>query len=151
ASARTMISLNGTWQFRRDGSEAWKDVTVPSVFQDHEGTDFHGVGWYQRRVAPFPLPAGRRVLLHVQAAATHAEVWWDDTRLGGHLGGWTPFRFDVTDIVRRQPGQPHTLRIRLDEKVGHNTQGFLPSIQPHYGGLWQDIQLLIVPENYFDD
>jgi hypothetical protein len=25
--------------------------------------------------------------------------------------------------------------VRLDEKVGHNTQGFLPVVEPHFGGL----------------
>ena len=40
-------------------------------------------------------------------AATEAEVWWDGELLGSHLGGWTPFRFDVTELVRRAPpGRP---------------------------------------------
>ena len=111
----------------------------------------------RRRLVPktvpaFPLPAGKRVLLHFQAAATEAEVWWDGERVGTHLGGWTPFRFDITDLVRKAAaGRPHELRVRLDEKLGHNTQGFLPIIAPHFGGLWQDVQLLVVPETYCDD
>jgi hypothetical protein len=151
-SPRQIISLNGTWQFQREGSDGWKDVRVPSTFQDHEGTNFHGVGWYQRTVAPISLASGKRVLLHFRAAATEAEVFWDGQRLGSHLGGWTPFRFDITEHLRKAAsGQPHELRVRLDEKVGHNTQGFLPVIEPHFGGLWQEVSLLIVPESYIDD
>ena len=153
-SVRQMISLNGEWLFQRDGTPAdtWKKVAVPSAFQDHEGISFHGVGWYRRSIAPMELPAGRRALIHFQAAATEAEVWLNGKRLGSHLGGWTPFRFDITDIVRAAPpGQPLELKVRLDEKVGHNTQGFLPIIAPHFGGLWQEVQLLIVPENWCDD
>jgi hypothetical protein len=153
-AAREIISLNGDWLFQRDGAQAddWKTVTVPSSFEQHEGADFNGVGWYRKRIAPFALPPGRRVLLHFQAAATEAEVWWNGERLGAHLGGWTPFRFEVTELVRRAPaGQPHELRVRLDEKVGHNTQGFLPIIAPHFGGLWQDVQVLVVPEVHVDD
>src|SRR5439155_5513196 len=63
---------------------------------------------------------------------------------------WTPFRFDVTELVRKSPDKPSTLRVRVDERVGHNTQGFLPIIQPHYGGLWQGVGL-IVGGPYFDD
>lgn len=37
------------------------------------------------------------------------------------------------------------------KKVGHNTQGFLPIIAPHFGGLWQGVSLLLVPETYIDD
>ena len=152
--ARQSISLGGDWLFRRDGDkdDAWKTVKVPSSFERHEGIEFHGVGWYRKSIAPFPAPAGKRVLLHFQAAATAAEVWWNGEKVGTHLGGWTPFRFDITDQARKAAaGVPHELRVRLDEKVGHNTQGFLPMIAPHFGGLWQDVELLVVPETYCDD
>ncbi len=154
ASARQILSLDGDWLFQRDGAKAedWKTVPVPSSFEQHEGPEFDGVGWYRRAVPPFALPAGKRVLVHFQAAATEAEVWWNGERLGTHLGGWTPFRFDITELVRAAPSdRPHELRVRLDEKVGHNTQGFLPVIAPHFGGLWQNVQLLVVPKTYCDD
>jgi hypothetical protein len=152
--ARQTISLDGDWLFQRDGakSDEWKTVKVPSSFDQHEGVEFHGVGWYRKVIPALSLPAGKRVMLHFQAAATEAEVWWDGQRVGTHLGGWTPFRFDVTELVRKAAaGWPHELRVRLDEKVGHNTQGFLPIIAPHFGGLWQSVELLIVPETYCDD
>ena len=152
--ARQIISLNGDWLFQRDGAKAddWKTVPVPSSFEQHEGVTFNGVGWYRRSVPAFNLPAGKRVLVHFSAAATEAEVWWNGERLGTHLGGWTPFRFDITELVRKAPAdKPHELRVRLDEKVGHNSQGFLPIIAPHFGGLWQDVQLLVVPDTYCDD
>jgi hypothetical protein len=149
---RRMLSLEGPWEFQRDGATGWKTVNVPSSFQSHEGTNFHGVGWYHKELGNITVPAGQRVLLHFQAAATEAEVWLDDKRLGSHLGGWTPFRFDITDLVKSDaPGQHHLLKVRLDEKVGHNTQGFLPIIAPHFGGLWQGVFLLYVPDTYMDD
>jgi hypothetical protein len=151
-AGRVERRLDGPWQFRREGAETWKEVAVPSSFEGHEGNEFDGVGWYRRTLDPFELPEGHRALLHFEAAATEAEVWWDDQRLGGHLGGWTPFRFDVTDLVRGAPRDHRAeVRVRLDEKVGHNTQGFLPIIAPHFGGLWQGVALLIVPETYLDD
>jgi hypothetical protein len=152
--ARQTISLGGDWHFQRDGAKGddWKIVHVPSSFEQHEGVKFDGVGWYRKSIAAFPLPVGKRVLLHFQAAATEAEVCWNGEKLGTHLGGWTPFRFDITEQVRKAPaGRPHELRVRLDEKVGHNTQGFLPAIAPHFGGLWQDVQLIVVPETCCDD
>ncbi len=149
--ARRTTGLDGPWRFRRDDQKEWKAVPVPSTFQSHEGIAWHGVGWYERTIDPVKLPEGRRLLVHFTAAATHATVFWNDQKLGEHLGGWTPFRFDVTEHVLKHPGQPATLRVRLDEKVGHNTQGFLPIIQPHYGGLWQGVQLIEVPAVYVDD
>ncbi len=153
-AVRRTTSLDGAWEFQRDGATAsdWKTIAVPSSFEAHEGIEFDGVGWYRRSVPPFGLRSGRRVLLHFQAAATDATVWWNGERFGSHLGGWTPFRWDITDLVRRAPaGQPHELRVRLDEKVGHNSQGFLPIIAPHFGGIWQGVALLEVPDTYVDD
>jgi hypothetical protein len=154
SSARQMIALSNGWEFRRDSesSDRWRPVPVPSSFQDHEGIEFHGVGWYRRKLEPISLPEGKRVLIHFQAVATETEVFLDGKKLGSHLGGWTPFRFDLTDVIRTSPpGKSHELLVRVDEKVGHNTQGFLPIIAPHFGGMWQEPALLIVPENRFDD
>lgn len=158
ASAQTVApresrSLSGPWLFQREGdpSNAWKTVSVPSSFQSHESPNFHGIGWYRKDLGEIQVPRGRRLLVHFQAAATEAEVWCDGERLGSHLGGWTPFRFDITDVVRKNPSKAHEIRVRLDEKPGHNTQGFLPIIAPHFGGLWQDVSLITVPETYIDD
>jgi hypothetical protein len=154
AGERGVRSLDGLWQFRRDADkpDAWKVVTLPACFQTHEGTDFHGVGWYRNDLGTVELPEGKRLLLHFDAVATVAEVWWNDTKLGTHVGGWTPIRFDVTELVRKAgPGAKHAVRLRVDEKVGHNTQGFLPIVQPHFGGMWQGAKLLTVGETYIDD
>lgn len=156
--ARSERSLDGPWEFRPEQTdpkqkrEEWKPVTVPSAMQSHEGMTWHGVGWYRRAVGPIEIPQGKRLWLHFGAAATHAEVYWNDVRLGEHLGGWTPFRFDITDLVRKAgPAAGHVLKVKLDEKVGHNTQGFLPIVQPHFGGLWQSVKLITVSDPPIDD
>jgi hypothetical protein len=152
--ARKRIALTNGWEFRRDtdSRDLWRPVSVPSSFQDHEGTGFHGIGWYRRTIEPVALAEGSRVLLQFQAAATETEVFFDGELLGRHLGGWTPFRFDLTKWLRASPqGKSHELLVRVDERIGHNSQGFLPVIAPHFGGLWQEPSLVIVPEVWFDD
>lgn len=158
ASPRKTTSLNGAWEFKQGEPEGvsprsspWKTVTVPQAWQHHEGMEFHGVGVYRKTLDPFELKEGRRLLVHFDAVATHATVYWNGEKLGEHLGPWTPFRFDVTELVRKKPKEKHTLTVRVDEKVGHNTQGFLPIVQPHFGGIWQEVKLIEVGEPYFDD
>ncbi|MFT3878230.1 MAG: glycoside hydrolase family 2 TIM barrel-domain containing protein [Gemmatales bacterium] len=176
---RKTTSLNGEWQFHRDGSKENKDVTLPTHWETHEGLKFDGVGWYEKTIELPELPVGRRLLLHFDGVATHATVYWNDVKLGGHLGAWTPFRFDVSQHVHasggRQPPEKigkgakdkdsvkptqgadaprshkHVIRVRVDEKVGHNTQGFLPIIAPHFGGIWQGVRLVEVPSTYIND
>ena len=152
---RTERLINGPWQFRKVDESGdftdWDWVTVPSVMQSHEGLDWHGIGEYRRTIDNLKLDDGQRLILHFSAVATHAEVFWNGNRLGEHLGGWTPFRFDVTKFIGQQESKTHELVVKVDERVGHNTQGFLPIVQPHYGGIWQSVKLLTVCENYISD
>jgi hypothetical protein len=144
-------SLNGTWQFQREGEDGWKDIQVPNSFEEHEGVEFDGVGIYQKSLKPVSLTDDERVLIRFDGSATRTEVWLDGNRLGEHLGGWTPFQFDVTEVIRDRPEGPRILRVRVDEVVGHNSQGFLPIIAPHFGGIWQSVKLLKVPKSSWID
>ena len=163
-SPRVTTSLNGEWTFHRDGSKETKTVTLPTHWETHEGLKFDGIGWYETTIELPDLKPGRLFLLHFNAFATHATVYWNDKKLGEHLGAWPPFRFDVTEhlspslsfgeglgVRGSDSKRKHTIKIRVDEKVGHNTQGFLPIIAPHFGGIWQGIRLIEVPETYIND
>lgn len=154
SGVRQSIPLSEGWGFRIEDApdDAWKAVEVPSTFEDHAGHDFDGVGLYRISVDAPDLPPGTRAMLHIDAAATEATVVCDGEEVGHHLGGWSPFRVDLTRHLRaRTAGEPIEILIRVDEKVGHNTQGFLPIIEPHFGGLWQPVTLQVVPQVHFDD
>jgi hypothetical protein len=148
---RKETSLNGQWRFQRDDQKEWKTVTLPTHWETHEGLKFDGIGWYEKEIELPLLAENRRLLLHFDAVATHATVFWNDVKLGEHLGAWTPFRFDVTEQIRKNPTAKHKIKIRVDEKVGHNSQGFLPIIEPHFGGVWQGVKLIETNETYADD
>ncbi len=150
---RQSISLDGSWQFRRDESgSSWKAVTVPSTFESHESTDFDGIGLYRRELPAIRPAVGQRVMIEFQGVATEATVSVDGDIVGTHLGGWTPFRCDITESLLARTGSGnHRLMVRVDEKVGHNSQGFLPVFAPHFGGIWQSVRLLILPESHIAD
>lgn len=152
-AGRIEKSLNGQWYFQPEGGgDAWHAIELPASFEQYEGIAFDGVGIYRCTIPPLDIPEGTRAILHFQAAATEAYVTLGGNRLGSHLGGWTPFRFDLTRWMRPAgAGKSHELVVRLDEKVGHNSQGFLPIIAPHFGGIWQDVRLLVVPDTWIDD
>ncbi len=141
---RAETSLNGEWSFRRDDETTWKSVTVPSDFESHEGEKFDGIGWYRRRFKVPSLNDEQRLIVTLHAAATETEVLCNGVKVGSHLGGWTPFECDITEAVRKSgSAEEAELLIRVDERVGHNSQGFLPVFAPHFGGLWQDVTLTV--------
>ncbi|MGA2194247.1 MAG: glycoside hydrolase family 2 TIM barrel-domain containing protein, partial [Bryobacteraceae bacterium] len=70
------------------------------------------VGWYRRI---FELPAadaGKRITLEFDAAYREATVICNGFYIGRHIGGYDPFRFDVTDFA--SPGARNVLLVRVD-------------------------------------
>jgi hypothetical protein len=144
-SPPTRISLDGVWQLApepRDPKQPWPhQAAVPAAFEQVLGAAFDGVAWYRRLLPLTATAQGARVSVEFAAVATHATVYCNGKEVGQHLGGWTPFALDITDALQWKEPANNVIEVRVDEKVGHNTQGFLPIIQPHFGGIWQSVTL----------
>jgi len=128
---------------------AGRSIQVPGEWESVLGLEYDGVGWYRARLAVPSVGADQRLVLRFDAVATDAQVWIDGRAAGGHVGPWTRFDCDITDLV--EAGGQAEVVVRVDEKVGHNTQGFLPIVAPHFGGIWQPVGLWVVPAVRLDD
>lgn len=108
------ISLNGVWDFTTSGSMRarkdfkWDSMSVPGNWDVQASYSTHvGEGWYRRM---FQVPAdwkGKKIRLHFDAVYHEARVWLNGREIGGHVGGYTPFEFDVSDMVL--PGIENTV------------------------------------------
>jgi len=126
----------------------WVAVDVPAPFEDALGHDFDGVAWYRTSwICPPEWDRGA-LFLEFDGVATAATVFCDGVEVGRHTGAWTPFRVELTG--RATPGTRHRIEVRCDELVGHNTQGFLPIIQPHFGGIWKGVRAAWEPGPAWD-
>lgn len=148
ARAQERLPLRSGWTLAaaapgggRPESSEFRPAPVPGTFEEVLGPGFDGVAWYRRTLRAPPEWRGRRVWLEFHGAATEAVVFLDGVEIASHLGAWTTFRARLDPAL--QPGVDHVLEVRVDEKVGYDTQGFLPVIQPHFGGLWQDVELCL--------
>ena len=124
------FSLNGRWDFAFDDHHEWKkpsqvtwsgEITVPFAPEAPASgigrTGFLGACWYRRHCELARRTAGERWILHFGAVDFQAIVWINGTCVGGHEGGYTPFAFDITDlllsdsceIVVRAEDDPHDL------------------------------------------
>ncbi|HEX9806542.1 MAG TPA: beta-glucuronidase, partial [Alteraurantiacibacter sp.] len=122
---------------------------LPSSWLTHtpETRHYQGLVWYQKRFDAAPKP-GERQFVRFGAANYAADVWLNGTRLGRHEGGFTPFAFEVTGLLRADGN-------RL--VVGVDSQRDALSIPPPvtdwetYGGITRPVRLIAVPETYVDD
>jgi len=162
-ASRQVIDLSGTWYIVADpndkglGEEWYRPgrmaegvpVSVPGEWETALGLDYDGIAWYWRDVTIPDVMSDESVLLRFDAAATGTTVWVDGAEAGRHVGPWTPFALDITPLVAAK--KIARIVVRLDEMVGHNTQGFLPIVAPHFAGLWQDVTLVVTARAWLDE
>ncbi len=88
---------------------AWRTVQLPHDYiveghYDRKGIQNHGFlplysAWYRKR---FDVPAGdggKSLWLDFEGVYRDAHVYLNGKFLGRHRGGYTPFRFDISDAV----------------------------------------------------
>jgi beta-galactosidase/beta-glucuronidase len=133
------LSLNGRWEFERDpgdvgGRAGWhrrssfsERIVVPFAAESQLSgigdAGFHDVVWYRRSVVVPADWAGDHVLLHFGAVDYSADVWVNDTHVGHHQGGQTPFSFNV-GRCREDPAAPTrlTIVVRAEDRARDRTQ-----------------------------
>ncbi|MEN2741649.1 glycoside hydrolase family 2 TIM barrel-domain containing protein [Microbacterium sp. X-17] len=174
-AANRRQSLDGTWSFATDDSDVGRrdrwfsslqgrdPFTSPIVVPFPPESDASGIGdrgihpvvWYRRPIDATSLAIETgRTLLHFGAVDYRADVWLDGRYLGGHEGGSTPFRFDVTQILADSTG-PVELVVRAEDDPHdmaqpRGKQEWRP--QPHgiwyerTTGIWQPVWLEHVPD-----
>ena len=158
ALAREEVPLDLGWRFALQPAgagfsaagfddHAWETVTLPHTWNAIDGAgggDYvRGDGWYRRHFAAEPSWAGQRVFVDFRAANRVAEVWVNGTRVGEHRGGYSRFRFDITDQLK---AGDNVLAVR----VNNEPNGIIPLGGDFtiWGGLTRDVSLVIVPPTH---
>lgn len=142
------------WEVSIDNAKSFLKTTVPNTVENAVDVSFDGVSIYRTLLTNPELKPNQRALLRFAAVATQAKVFLNDRLIAEHLGGWTPFLVDITESVNtsEQSGSAkntvYELKVIVDEKVGHNTQGFLPVVTKHFSGIWQPVELWTVEHSW---
>lgn len=153
------LCLNGTWRFRmeRRGKTCYEGtIIVPFPPESHlSGVEReigkHDVMIYERTLTITPAMLGGRVLLHFGACDQRARVFINGTPVGEHVGGYLPFSFDVTELVRE--GE-NLFRVEAEDPLDKTLPYGKQSKKSHgmwytkVSGIWQTVWLEWVPTDY---
>lgn len=157
------LCLNGTWDFEIDDARVGVakrfyerpslegKIVVPfcpeSKLSGLAHTDFINAVWYRRALEIPAAWAGKRILLHVDACDHTTTVYVNGKSVGTHVGGYTPFAFDVTDYLA-ESGNYVTIYAEDDMRSDKQLLGKQSSAFHSYGchytrttGIWQTVWL----------
>ncbi len=144
---------NGWDEMLKKGVPFRVPATWDEVYPRH-----HGVGWYWRKVRIPSTARGKLIQLRFAAVRLRAEVYWNRKLVGYSIEGSTPFVVNITPQVRY--GEDNLLAVRVTNPGGGNSwvdfypirwgDVHLPDSHD-FGGIWQNVDLLITPRTYIQD
>ncbi len=155
-------NLNGYWQFKADSSniglsENWQ--SNPGTFDKKILVPFSwaspmseikmpkvNVGWYSRtfKIDNPEKWNEKETYLVFCASDFNTTVWINGTEIGSHSGGYVPFDFNISEVIKEGENQ---LIVRVEDEELQNR----PSGKQYYGnakGIWQTVYLEARPENH---
>lgn len=145
---RKIISLNKSWTFSQNGQST--EVNLPHTWNAVDGQDggndyYRSTCLYTRALDKPVMEAGTRVFLEVCGAAMSARVSLNGEQLASHQGGYSAFRVELTEHLR----DSNELAISVDNS---DNDIIYPQKADFtfYGGLYRDVNLILVPEVHFD-
>ena len=109
---------------------------------------YEGTVWFKTEFkAQVPLE-DCRTLLYFGAVNYDCRVWVNSKEAGHHVGGFTPFNFDVTGLL--QNGD-NTVIVKVDNKRSRSAVPTQIFDWWNYGGITRDVMLVKVPTTYIEN
>lgn len=159
------LSLNGSWHYEIRENEKMPDrflgnITVPFSPE----TELSGVcrvlkpNEYLFYEKTFTLPENfnkGRVFINFGAVDQIAEVFVNGRFVGSHKGGYTPFKFEITDFINCNKENQLVVKVRDFTDTKSYSRGKQKSKRggiwySPQSGIWQSVWLESTPVNYLE-
>lgn len=126
------------------------EIKVPGDWnsQKSELLYYEGTVWYKKSFDDTRTKSTNRLFLYFEASNYKTEVYLNGKKLGTHVGGFTPFNFEITDIIKQKD---NFLIVKVDNK---RLKEGIPTLNTdwwNYGGLTRDVKLIETPVNFIQD
>src|SRR5436190_1263105 len=108
---------------------------------------YEGTVWY-KRAFDYEIKPGARLFVYFGAANYLADVYLNGEKIGRHEGGFTPFNFEITNLVREKG---NSLIVKVDNKRRRDAVPTLNTDWWNYGGLTREVMLIETPATFVQD
>ena len=127
-----------------------KSIQVPGDWNSQKENLYYYEGsiWYKKSFDYSRSAPENRVFVHFGAVNYKAEVYLNGQKLGTHVGGFTPFHFEVTDLLKEEG---NFLIVKVDNTRKREGVPTLNTDWWNYGGITRDVNLVETPPTYIED
>ena len=124
-------------------------LSVPGDWntQNPELLWYEGTIWYKKDFN-YQRKSGQRAFLHFGAVNYDAKVYLNGEKIGEHIGGFTPFSFEITDRVKN--GENFVV-LKVDNTRRADGIPTLNCDWWNYGGITRSVSLVEVPQSFVQD
>jgi beta-glucuronidase len=139
----------GTNDFLEYSFDQNNTLNVPGDFNSQlpELTYYESSVWYKKTFDYVPNK-NERLFVHFGAVNYIADVFLNGKKLGRHEGGFTPFQFEITDLVK---GKDNAIIVRVNNaRVKNGIPGF-GFDWFNYGGITRDVHLVKTRKIFIED
>ena len=159
-NGRAVMPINRGWRYSRTFSEAgtarnFNDLHFETVVLPHSNLplpwhafteqDYCFTSLYRRELK---LPAdtvGRRTFIDFDGAMVASTVYMNGKRLGEYRGGYTPFSFEITDLIDHHG--KNVLAVALDSSERKDIPPFGGDVDYlTFGGIYREVFVRVVPQ-----
>lgn len=142
-------SYSDRTQLQEYDFEADKTLFVPGDWNTQRPQLYYyeGTVWYRKHFE-YRLQPGKRLFLHFGAANYETIVWLNGKRLGRHIGGFTPFNFEITSLLKEGT---NSVVVKVDNKRHPEAVPTVNADWWNFGGITRPVTLVETPETYIRD
>jgi len=108
---------------------------------------YEGTVWYKRNFE-YEKNVDNRLFIYFGAVNYEAIVYINGEKVGEHIGGFTPFNFEITDYI--QSGNNFVV-VKVDNKRKADGVPTLNTDWWNYGGITRRVMLIETPATFIED
>ena len=154
---RQIVNINDNWTFIKSNvdiqtaqSAEGENIDIPFTWNNIDGQDggndyVRDAFWFVKKFEKPKFEKDETVYLEFKGVNSSSEIWLNGNLITSHDGGYSTFRVEIKEFLQDN----NVLCVKTDnsktEKVYPQTADFT-----FYGGIYRDVNILIVNENHFD-
>lgn len=109
---------------------------------------YEGTLWYKKAFDIENFDATKRYYVHFGAVNYFAEVYVNGKKLGAHKGGFTPFNFEMSHLVK---AKDNFIIVRVDNKRAPDEVPTVSTDWWNYGGITRDVTIYELSKTFIED